>query len=235
MDWTEHTADPLDKNVATLLRSHLREISELYKNDLLSYFCEVSKSKNTLHIGCYEHDEKYLNSDKWKHKKINEVAQSCVGLDINEHGVAQMQDLGYEAIHADATSDLNLNRTFETIVAGDVIEHVDDIVGLMKFSSRHLSKTGSLYISTPNPFFIGHIKSAWINRPVIANFEHTTWISESTMLEISRRSGLVLDKIIYPIGNSHAMFLYKLAKIIAYRMNNSMLFTTIIYRLKNKI
>ncbi len=143
-----------------------------------------------------------------------------------------MKSLGYGAVHADATSEIDLGHLFDTIVLGDVIEHVENIGGLIKFSSRHLASNGFICISTPNPFFIGHVLSAWTNSPAVANFEHKTWISESTMLEVARRSKLNLDNIIYPIGKSHNNFLYKLLKIITYRLRSTMLFTTIIYRLK---
>ena len=232
MDWTKLTNDPLDKNTAHMIRVHLKGISKLYRRELVSYFCDIARDKNTLHIGCYEHDEKYVNSEAWKHKSINDVAKSCTGLDINKNGVEHMKRLGYDAVHADATSEIDLGQLFDTIIAGDVIEHVENIGGLIRFSSRHLSPNGYIYISTPNPFFVGHVFSAWTNSPAVANFEHTTWISESTMLEVARRSGLNLDKIIYPIGKSHNNFLYKLLKIITYRLRSTMLFTTIIYRLK---
>lgn len=231
MDWTKKTNDPLDTRVADIVRNHLREISRLHDKDLLNFFCDVANQKNTLHIGCYEHDEKYLNSPSWKHKKINEVAKSCIGLDINSDGIKKMKGMGYEVVHADATSDEYLGKNFETIIAGDVIEHVENIGGLIRFSTKHLTSDGSLYISTPNPFFIGHVISAWTNRPQVANLEHTTWLSESTMLEIARRSGLILSEIIYPIGKSHNSLLSRFLKTATYNFGSSMLFTTIIYRL----
>ena len=234
MDWTKLTNDPLDQSTAHMIREHLKGISKLYSRELVSYFCDIAKEKNTLHIGCYEHDEKYLNSEAWKHKSINDVAKSCTGLDINKNGVEHMKSLGYDAVHADATSEIDLGKLFDTIIAGDVIEHVDNISGLIRFSSKHLSANGKLYLSTPNPFYIGHVLSAWTNRPTVANFEHTTWLSESTMLEVARRSGLTLEEIIYPIGNSYKSIFFRWAKKITFKFRSTMLFTTIVYRMAKK-
>lgn len=69
MDWRKETNDPLDTRVVGGVRNHLRKISRLHDKDLLNFFCDVAKHRDTLHIGCYEHDEKYLKSPSWKHKK----------------------------------------------------------------------------------------------------------------------------------------------------------------------
>jgi SAM-dependent methyltransferase len=204
----------------------------LYNKELVGFFCDTAKGKDTLHIGCYEHDIKYMNSKSWKHKSINNIAKSCIGLDIDKSGVEHMKAMGYDVVHADATSEIDLGKSFDTIIAGDVIEHVDNIGGLIRFSSNHLSKSGNLYISTPNPFYIGHVLSAWVNRPMVANFEHTAWLSESTMLEVARREGLVLEEIIYPIGNSHKSAFLRLLKKMFFALRSSMLFTGIVYRIK---
>jgi SAM-dependent methyltransferase len=235
MDWTELTNDPLDSETILLMKSHLRSISYIYPRDLLSLFVDKARDKDTLHIGCYEHDEKYLKSDAWKHKRIHEVAKSCVGLDINKQGVAHMNELGYTSVHADATSDISLGKEFDVVIAGDVIEHVDNIGGFMSFNSRHSLQNGKIYISTPNPFYCQHVFSAWMGRPMIANFEHTTWISESTMLEIARRSELKLERIIYPIGNSSKSYFLKVLKNLSFKLGSTMLFTTIVYQLSRNV
>jgi SAM-dependent methyltransferase len=231
MDWTKQTKDPLDRETNLLIKMHLRLISYVYPRDLLSLFVDEARDKDTLHIGCYEHDEKYLQSDAWKHKRIHEVSKSCIGLDINKQGVDHMNELGYTAVHADATSEISLGNNFDVIIAGDVIEHVENIGGFMNFNSRHLMQDGKIYISTPNPFYCQHVFSAWIGRPMIANFEHTTWVSESTMLEIARRSGLKLEKIIYPVGNSSKSYFLKTLKNLSFKLGSTMLFTTIVYQL----
>lgn len=235
MDWTELTKDPLDSQIGLLIKRHLRLISEIYPRNLLSLFLDEARNKNTLHIGCYEHDEKYLNSDAWKHKYIHEVSKNCVGLDINKQGVDHMNELGYTAVHADATSDISLGAMFDVIIAGDVIEHVENIRGFMNFTSKHSAMNGKIYISTPNPFYFQHVFSAWTSRPMIANFEHTTWISESTMLEIARRSELTLEKIIYPIGNSSKSFFLKTLKNFSFKLGSTILFTTIVYQLSRNL
>lgn len=232
MDWTKATNDPLNQVVARGIRDHLKKISCFYSKELVSFFCDVAKGKDVLHIGCYEHDHKYVQSENWKHKKIDDIALTCVGLDISERGVDYMKSLGYETVHADATSTIDLKKRFDTIIAGDVIEHVDNIGGLIRFSARHLTDNGDIYFSTPNPFYFGNVVAAWTKRPMIANFEHTAWLSESTMLEVARRENLVLEKIIYPCGNSSKNTFYRWLKKISFKLRSTIFFTTIIYQLK---
>ena len=232
MNWSKLTDDPLNKNIKLLIQKHLNSISHLYSKDLLSFFCEKSLDRKVLHIGCYEHNNNYMNSDSWKHKQIHKVSRKCIGVDINKKGIQFMNKLGFAAIYADATSNKFLGSKFNVLIAGDVIEHVQNIKGFMKFLRRHLSTNGRIYISSPNPFFFSHVLSAWTSRPMVANFEHTTWISESTMLEICRRSKFTLEKIIYPIGKSNKSIFLRLIKTLTFKLGGTFFFTTIIYELK---
>ena len=87
-------------------------------------------------------------------------------------------------------------------------------------------------ISTPNPFYFGTVIEAWKNGPMVANFEHTCWLSESNMLEISRRYELEICKIGYPIGKSSKNIFIALLRKISYKFNCLALFTSITYELK---
>jgi SAM-dependent methyltransferase len=229
MDWTKLTSDPLKDDVCSAIRTYLRSISGLYSGGLVDLFCLVAKDSEVLHIGCYEHDINYLQSDNWKHRKIYKASKDCIGLDINKKGVEEVKKLGMPAVCCDATSNNYIGRLFDVIISGDVIEHVDNIGNFIDFNVRHILPNGVIYISTPNPFFIGFVRNAWTGGPMIANFEHTAWISESNMLEICRRKNLKLEKIIYPTGTSNANPIIRMIKKISFRMRSTSLFTSIVY------
>jgi SAM-dependent methyltransferase len=232
MDWTKLTSDPCDVPTREKIKIHLKERQHLYRGSLVSFFNDCAKDKEVLHIGCYEHDEKYYNSEKWKHKSINEAASECLGLDINSIGIQKMIESGYDAVCMDATSDSYIGKKFDIIVVGDVIEHLTNFSGLIEFCKRHLKIDGALIISTPNPFYIGSVLPAWLSGPMIANFEHTCWLSESTILEICRRHDIELESIYYPIGNSSKSYFISVIKRLTYSLRSFMLFTTIVYKIK---
>ena len=77
--------------------------------------------------------------------------QICVGLDLEEVEVKMLRDKGYNVIHGDATS-TDIGRQFNAIVAGEIIEHIDNLGLFLKNMRKHLTSDGFLVISTPNVF-----------------------------------------------------------------------------------
>lgn len=229
IDWTATTDDPLDPTMRGKIQGYLRSISTVNARSLADIFSLEAVGRSVLHIGCCEHSKKYIDHSGWKHRRIAESAKRLVGLDINYPGVETMRQMGYDVICADATSDQDLGERFDRVVIGDVIEHVDNQIALLQFAERHLSTEGQIMVSTPNPFFIGHVTKAWFSKPTVANFEHVVWVTESNALELARRSGLTLLSVCYPIGNSSRDFLISSAKRASYHICGTALFTTAIY------
>lgn len=54
------------------------------------------------------------------------------------------------------------DRTFDTVVAGELIEHLEDPYGFLRSVRSVLSPTGLLVISTPNPVSFPVIIAEWI-------------------------------------------------------------------------
>jgi 2-polyprenyl-3-methyl-5-hydroxy-6-metoxy-1,4-benzoquinol methylase len=73
------------------------------------------------------------------------------------------------------------------VVAGDVIEHLDNIAGFLGGVRRHLRPDGEVLILTPNPWFWMRIIQGMLGR-LHENREHTAWYSPTTMTEMLRRS-----------------------------------------------
>jgi 2-polyprenyl-3-methyl-5-hydroxy-6-metoxy-1,4-benzoquinol methylase len=76
---------------------------------------------------------------------------------------------------------------------GEIIEHVDDPVGLLRFARRHLNPAGRVLVTTPNPFYFAWPYESWREGVFVPNAEHVRWVSPAMVLEIGRRAGLSLD------------------------------------------
>lgn len=235
LDWTDITNDPLSDAVRRQFEAYVREVSSVVDQSLLAYFRDSAAGHDVLHIGCCEHDESYMARDGWKHRAMAEVTRSILGVDINERAVEAMRRRGFEVALADATSDIDLGRRFDRVILGDVIEHVGDLQGLLRFADRHLSPGGRLIVSTPNPFFVGNIRRAWFAHPMIANFEHVCWVTESNMIELARRVGMQLCAIHYPVGNSSRNRAISWLKKVSYRPFGTALFTTNVYVIEGSV
>lgn len=96
-----------------------------------NFILKIIKDKNILDIGsCNENKTKELFKD---YKKS---AKSVQGIDIRK--------CGPEVIIADAQN-FNLNKKFDLIVVGEVIEHMSNFQGFFNSCKKHMKKIVSLF------------------------------------------------------------------------------------------
>ena len=141
----------------------------------------------------------------WKHNFIKQVATHVVGIDILKDEINQLRVRGYEVHHIDATSDVNIGEKFERIIIGDVIEHVNNPISLLRFAARHLELGGRILCSTPNPFFVGYIINSLRDSLFIANADHISWITPTMALEIAHRAGIRLHSYWHIQGKGYTV------------------------------
>ena len=191
-DWRQFSANPVDPKVSRYLKD---ETNRLCKPSTLSFMDHVkaeSLNKSVLDIGCAEHDQSHWNSKEWKHGEICKWSSDVMGIDIVPAAVKALCEKGYNVQLVDATSDVFLGRKFDVIVIGDVIEHVDNPVGLLRFAARHINHHGIIICHTPNPFYWSFFLRAIRDGVMIENAEHTSWITPCNLIELAHRSGLSL-------------------------------------------
>jgi 2-polyprenyl-3-methyl-5-hydroxy-6-metoxy-1,4-benzoquinol methylase len=84
-----------------------------------------------------------------------------------------------------------LDQEFDTVVLGEVIEHVTNPGGLLASAARHLKPTGRIVLTTPYVFGINNVLYALAKFPkTCSNPEHVQWFCPSTMAELAERHGL---------------------------------------------
>jgi SAM-dependent methyltransferase len=111
-----------------------------------------------------------------------------MGVDIDPAGVQVLQSMGYNAVCADAET-MDLGRTFDTIVAGEVIEHPEYPGLFLRNLRRHLAANGRLFISTPNPFYADQSWKIWrYGRPAVHE-DHLGWQDPITLAALLRHTG----------------------------------------------
>jgi 2-polyprenyl-3-methyl-5-hydroxy-6-metoxy-1,4-benzoquinol methylase len=152
---------------------------------------ELCKGKNILDIGCVGQDFSPDDPD-WLHGKLVKEAGSVLGVDINQPKMDELNKSGFNIVHPDSLAD-NLKGTFDYVVMGDVIEHVDNPVDFLRFYKPYLKPGGKMIICTPNSFGYRYALGIWLyGRPGV-NEEHTCWFDPFTMLETVRRAELKLS------------------------------------------
>ena len=138
------------------------------------YIVDAVRGKSVLDIGCVA-----ANRLQELHLQLRQVATSCVGMDISKadgvvHGDAQNFDLG---------------RTFEVIVAGEVIEHLADLRGFLNSAARSLVQGGRLIITTPNPYSLVMLRHAVLSRQVPNDAYHVLLLDSTVLCNLVKNYG----------------------------------------------
>ncbi len=203
IDWTRHSDDPNDSSTKQLVKASMQAARRIHLDrDLTGFVVEAARGKRVLDIGVVSHTVRYVRDPNWRHAKIREVAARCIGIDILEDLVRELCRDGFDVRCVDATSDTDIGERFDLIFAGDVIEHVDNAVALLRFAKRHLDPAGRLLVATPNPFSRKFHRRFMREGVAMINLDHVAWITPTMALEIGRRAGLAFDAyhLIKPIG-----------------------------------
>lgn len=148
---------------------------------------QLARGKDVLDIGCVG-GEHGTDLSRTSHARLAEVARSCVGVDIVADEVARWRAAGYEAVVANA-EDLHLGRTFDVVVAADVIEHLANPGRFLEVVRAHIRPDGILCLVTPNALSLNNALKSLAGFRVAVNPEHTCWYDRATLRQLLDRYG----------------------------------------------
>lgn len=193
IDWTAVSDDPNHHDAKVAVRNWLKTARRVHTEcELLDHIEKLVAGKRVLDIGVAAHAIRYVNQSGWRHGRIVKAAAYCLGIDILEPLVAELNARGFNVRCVDATSEVDLGQRFDVIFMGDVVEHVDNAVLLLKFAARHLAPDGRLYVTTPNPFSRKFFREFRRDGVVVVNLDHVAWITPTQAMELARRAGIAL-------------------------------------------
>ncbi len=193
LDWTTVSDDPNNPEAKAAVRAWLKAAQRVHTgNDLLGHVESLVRGKRVLDIGVVSHSARYFDLPNWRHGRIHKAASYCVGIDILEPLVNDLNGRGFNVRCVDATSEVDMGERFDVIFIGDVVEHVDNAVLLLKFAARHLAPGASLYVTTPNPFSRKFFRQFKRDGVMVVNLDHIAWITPTLAMELARRAGIAL-------------------------------------------
>jgi SAM-dependent methyltransferase len=140
---------------------------------------------SVLDIGCAQSNNG--NLDDWMHGYLSKDVPDLVGIDSNKGTIANLQADGFN-VHLANAQDFDLGRTFDTVFAGEIIEHLDDVHGFLASARRHLTPTGRLVLTTPNAFYVANFIYRWGGHGLV-HYEHTCWFCEDTLRRVLKVNG----------------------------------------------
>lgn len=178
------------------LQPHAPDFSDriAWNDHKLRFLAAHCEGKDVLDLGCVQHNPNNYKSRYWVHKALAKVAKTLDGIDLYEDGVNHLKSIGYNVTTGNAEN-FNLEKQYDVIVAGDLIEHLGNISGFFECCKLHLRPRGKILISTPNPWHWRFIlKAALFGGRVKPNPEHTLWLCPTVLSQMAARHDLkVLD------------------------------------------
>ena len=136
--------------------------------------------------------------DVWLHKHVVAAARECVGVDVDEDRVREMQALGYKAVVADITRSDALAKVaehgpFDLVVAGEIIEHLSCPGALFSAAAQLLPIGGQFLLTTPNPYAPWRSNAGLVGK-VWENVDHVVYLFPSGVAELAERNGFDLTQ-----------------------------------------
>ena len=163
------------------------------ENIILQYV----KDKNVLDVGSVGQAQKYMLYNLMKN-----LAKSLTGIDIES--TSNKDDI----LNGNMES-YSFRKQFDVIIAGDVLEHVDNQGLFLDNIRKHLKKDGVLLITTPN--------AKWFTVILKPNKTHTLWHDKHTLFNILHKHGFTVEHFIYYYGNKPYYGFFK--RILAFRQS----------------
>jgi 2-polyprenyl-3-methyl-5-hydroxy-6-metoxy-1,4-benzoquinol methylase len=153
---------------------------------------KLVRGPEVLDVGCAGH-RVTPDHPQWLHGRLR--AQFRVtGIDISEANIAMMRGLGFDNLHVQSADSFELDGRYNTIVAGEILEHLSNPGLFFARARKHLAPGGRLVLSTPYAFSLMYALYALHHFPnTCENAEHTSWFCPRTIAELARRECLNVE------------------------------------------
>jgi SAM-dependent methyltransferase len=194
----------------------------------------VGRNKKVLDIGC---GNGYVSSILVQQNEV-------IGVDISKSALIDAKMLGLSALVSDIRTIPFEERSFDVVLALDILEHLFDPVGLLEEANRILKDDGTLILSIPNASNIasralflltGEINDMTdisnIRTPGFMFSEHIRFFSERMIRKVIQSTGFEIVLIEYYLqpyflSSKRLNWLRKIVKIMYLQKISPVLFST---------
>lgn len=166
--------------------------------DRISLLEGLVRGKAIIHLGCTDHIpliEDKIKHGTWLHARLCGSARRCLGVDTNGEGIELLRsrfgvrDVVCGDILSDVMPEIETAR-WDYIVAGEVLEHVDNPVAFLTgVRNRYSGTVARMVITVPNAFGWANLRNALRNNEYI-NTDHRYWFTPYTLGKIATRAGM---------------------------------------------
>lgn len=169
--------------------------------------------KKVLHLGCtnWPYTKEAIDNDMLLHFELNKIAGELYGFDYDQQGIDELAKAGVRNLYRadlEKLDEVGLDTTFDVIVAGEMIEHLNNPGLFLQGIQRYMDADTKLVITTINAYcamrfaIYGFRGRGGTVEPV--HPDHVAYYSYSTLKLLIERQNLRVDEFLfYDIGNEH--------------------------------
>lgn len=200
--------------------------------DRVTFIKESCKGKKVLHLGCtnYPYTQDAIDQKVLLHFELEKIAAEIYGFDFDQKGIDVLSENGSKNLYQadlERLEEVDLDETFDVIIAGEMIEHLNNPGLFLQGIKRFMNKETQLVITTINAYsalrfaIYGLRGKRGIQEPV--HPDHVAYYSYKTLSLIIERSGLALQNFyFYDIGPEHRVhnpWYYKLVNDVSVKIS----------------
>lgn len=174
--------------------------------DRVEFIKKACTGKKVLHLGCtdYPFTKEMIENKMLLHFELQKSASDLYGFDFDRKGIDILAEAGVENLyHAnlEKLEEVELNETFDVIIAGEMIEHLSNPGLFLKGIQRFMSAETNLLITTINAysgmrmFTYGFRGQGGKAEPV--HPDHVAYYSYSTLRVLVERENLKVENFVF--------------------------------------
>ena len=194
--WQIIDKDPLNIKGRRKRQAEINSRKGKFNLDRISYLCRLVQGKKILDVGCVQNDARCRHNPAWLHRHLTAAADKVVGIDILDEDLEILRQEGFRVLCHDLTRNpFPGGEKFDVIVAGEILEHIDEPGPFFANCRESLMSGGLLVLTTPYPWFLGtSLRNSLAGLSLGGSLEHTAWFDPFTISELCGRHGFVLGR-----------------------------------------
>jgi 2-polyprenyl-3-methyl-5-hydroxy-6-metoxy-1,4-benzoquinol methylase len=154
------------------------------------------KDKSVLHLGCSGSPTTIarFKSGCLLHKNLLKVTKELYGIDVDKNSIEYLRNQGIEKLfiaNVEHLEELKFDKAFEVVLAGELMEHLDNVGLMLGGIKKFLKPDGVILISVPNAFAIKPVLRAIVRKDVSMP-DHNYYFSYKTLRSLLKKYDFVI-------------------------------------------
>lgn len=179
----------------------------------VEFLKKIASGKRVLHLGCtnFPYTLDSINSGTLLHADLAEISAELTGFDFDQEGIDLLDTQGFSELYRadlEKLEEVQLEREFDVIIAGEMIEHLNNQGLFLKGIQRFMGSETKLVITTVNAYCAFRFAIYALrgrggeNEPV--HPDHIAYYSYRTLRKLIENNGLEVEEFFfYDLGVEH--------------------------------